>query len=182
MSITGFTSAQSMCGDAGSIGFSEGSTVAQNTTYVVLAYRIPCNGTLVGWEFCHQIVNASSATFYPSVWRLTGGNYMLIHSTAVSFVPYAPSVLTFKCQSYNLRTASEEFDVLANDTVGLYSGGDNAAQILTVAGFSDSAITYGLTGNHSNFSITASEVVSEQLNVAIVAQISKLHTYIFSCY
>ena len=169
---TGFTSAQSTCTNtAGSIGFSEGSTVAQNTTYVVPAYRIPCNGTVVGWEFCHQIVNVSSATFYPSIWRLDGGNYMLIHSSTVSFVPYASTGLTFKCGGYNLRVVNEEFDVHTNDMVGLYSG-DSTAQILTMASSSNSSITYSLTGNHSNFSITESEVMSEQLNVAIVAQIS----------
>ena len=85
-------------------------------------------------------------------------------------MPQMLSGLTFACIRYNLHT-NEVFNVLTNDTVGLYSG-DNASQILT-ANSTVHMITYSLTGNHSNISVVADGVMSEQLNVAIVAQISE---------
>ena len=152
--------------------------MTENTTYVIPAYRIPCDGIVVGWEFCYQnatrqnVDNAPFATFYPSVWRLdSSGNYQLIHASTVSFMPQVLSGLTFACIRYNLHT-NEVFNVLTNDTVGLYSG-DNASQILTANSTVRHMITYSLTGNHSNISVVEDGVISKQFNVAIVAQISE---------
>ena len=85
-------------------------------------------------------------------------------------MPQVLSGLTFACIRYNLHT-NEVFNVLTNDTVGLYSG-DNASQILTTSS-TVHMITYSLTGNHSNISVVEDGVMSEQLNVAIVAHISE---------
>ena len=136
-------------------------------------YKIPCDGIVIGWEFCHQHVNAAIATFFPSVWRLDGSSYKLIHASNVSFVPRVLSGLTFACTRYNLLM-NEQFSVLTNDTVGLYSG-DNASQILTSSFSSGTVISYSITGNHSSISTTENETMLEQFNVAIVAQISKCH-------
>ena len=95
---------------------------------------------------------------------------MLIHASNVSFVPQQPSSgITFACERYALQV-DDVFDVLTNDTVGLYTG--DTAQILTTA-FSSTMLTYSLTGRHSNISIADGDVMLEQINVAIVALISK---------
>ena len=170
---TGSSGAQ-QCRDTGSVAFSEGSTVVQNMTYVAPGYRILCDSVVVGWEFCYQIVNVPIATFYPSVWRLDSGNYILINTSTVSFVPQQTIGITFTCESYHLQF-DEMFDVLTNDSVGLYSG-DNTAQILTTD-FSSTIFTYSLTGNHSNISTANGEVMLEQINVAIVALISECYKW-----
>ena len=129
---------------------------------------------VVGWEFCYQIVNVPIATFYPSVWRLDSGNYILINTSTVSFVPQQAIGITFTCESYHLQF-DEMFDVRTNDSMGLYSG-DNTAQILTTD-FSSTMFTYSLTGNHNNISTANDEVMLEQINVAIVALISECYKW-----
>ena len=147
--------------------------MVQNTTYVVPAYRIPCDGVVVSWEFCYkhrQNVNNASVTFYPSVWRFNSGSYKLIHSSKVTFVPVMSGPLPFMCNAYNLLS-NEKFIVLTNDTVGLYSG-DKASQILTSINYNHSSIiTYSVPGNQSDISCNAATV--EHFYIAIKAQISK---------
>ena len=152
--------------------------MAKNTTYVVLAYRIPCDGVVVSWELCYQLrqnmnTGNASVTFYPSVWRFISGSYKLIHSGIVTFVPQVMSdPLPLMCNKYKLRI-NERFIVLTNDTVGLYSG-DNASQILTSIA-SSSTITYSMQGNQSNINISCNAATVEHFNIAIEAQIS-MHT------
>ena len=146
--------------------FSVGSTVTQNSTYIIPSYRILCDGTVVGWEFCYHAVDVPTATFWPSVWRLDSSGYKLIHASSVSFVPQVLGGLSFACTSYNLPT-NEQFGVITNDAVGLYSGD---SQILTTSNGTD--ISYSMAGNHSNISIKDGAMM-EQLRIAIVAQISK---------
>ena len=100
----------------------------------------------------------------------SSSNYQLIHASTVSFMPQVLSGVTFACIHYNFHT-NEMFNVLTNDTVGLYSG-DNASQILT-ASSTVNMTTYSLTGNHSNISVVEDGVMSAQLNVAIFAHISE---------
>jgi len=173
LTILGFTGAQ-QCGDIGSVTFSEGFVVERSTTYILPGYRIPCDGFVVGWEFCVDIslATAQLTTFYPGIWRMIGGgNYRLIHTSSVSFMSQqALSGLTFTCAGYPLPV-DEELHVLTNDTVGFYSGNDTV-QLLTTA-VSSNLITYSLTGNHSNISTADNGVMLEHFNVAIVAQISK---------
>ena len=144
--------------------------MAQNTTYVVPAYRIICDSIVVGWEFCYQLrqnVDDTSVTVYPSIWRFHSGSYKLIHSSNVTFIPLVMSGLRFMCDTYELRT-DEQFNVFINDTVGLYSG-DDASQIVT-SNNSSSIIIYSMLGNQSNISHNAATV--EHFNIAIEAQIS----------
>ena len=155
----------------------EGSAVAKNTTYVVTAYRIPCDSVVVSWVFCYQLrqnmnTGNASVTFYPSVWRFISGRYKLIHSGKVTFVPQVMSgPLPLMCNKYKLRI-NERFIVLTNDTVGLYSG-DNASQILTsISSNSLSTITYSILGNQSNINISCNAATVEHFNIAIEAQIS----------
>ena len=150
------------------MNLNEGSTVTQNSTYIIPSYWIPCDAIVVGWEFCHQNVDVPTATFYPSVWRLDSNSYKLIHASSVSFVPRVLGGLIFTCTRHSLPM-NEQFGVLTNDTVGLYSG-DNASQILTTS--NGTGISYSMAGNHSNISIEDGAIM-ELFNVAIVAQISK---------
>ena len=175
MTVLGFTSAQ-QCGDIGSVTFSEGFVVEHSTTYVLPGYRIPCNGFVVGWEFCVDVSSAATqlTTFYPGIWRMVdGGNYKLIHTSSVSFMSQqAPSGLTFTCAGYPLPV-DEELHLLTNDTVGFFSGNDTVQLLTTAVSNSSNLITYSLTGNHSNISTADDGVMLEHFNVAIVAQISK---------
>ena len=158
------------CGDTiGSTDISIKGIVAQNTTYVVPAYRILCDSVLIGWELCYQHkqnVDDTSVTFYPSIWRFHSGSYKLIHSSNVTFVPPVMSDLPFVCDTYKLRI-DEQFNVFINDIVGLYSG-DDVSQIFTSN--SSSTIIYSMLGNQSNISHNAATV--ENFNIAIEAQIS----------
>ena len=156
------------CGDTvGSMDISIKGIVAQNTTYIVPAYRILCDSIVVGWEFCCQLRQNTSVTFYPSVWRFYSGSYKLIHSSNVTFVPPTMSGLPFVCDTYKLWN-DEQFNVFINDIVGLYSG-DDVSQILT-ANSSSSSIIYSMLGNQSNISHNAATV--ENFNIAIEARIS----------
>ena len=73
--------------------------------------------------------------------------------------------------TYNLPLY-EQFTVLTNDTVGLYSG-HVASQILTSSSSSGTVISYSIIGNHSNISTVEGGIMLEQLSISIVVQISK---------
>ena len=175
--LTG-TSVQA-CGDTvGSLDIFTQGIVAQNTTYIVPAYRVPCNSVVVGWKLCYQLkqnVDDTSVTFYPSIWRFHSCSYKLIHSSNVTFVPPVMSGLRFMCNTYPLQT-DEQFNVLINDTVGLYSG-DDASRIFISNNFS-SIIIYSMLGNQSNISHDAATV--EHFNITIEAQISMYIAIVFS--
>ena len=121
-------------------------------------------------------MDVPTATFYSSVWRMDSNSYKLIHASIVNFVPGVLGGLTFACTSYNLPT-NEQFGILTNDTVGLYSGNTNASQIFTTS--NGTGISYSMAGNHSDISIEDGAMM-ELFNVAIVAQISKCYVAI-SC-
>ena len=160
------------CRDTGSLSFQEGSIVDQSTTYIIPSYRIPCDGVVVGWQFCYQIVNVPSVTFYPSVWRWNvNNNYTLVHVSTVNYVPQAGSSgLSIICAQYKLP-ADEQFSVHINDVIGLYT--TNNSLILTTVTTGDNKRTYSVAGNHSIIDPTGSEVNQRHFQVAIVAIISE---------
>ena len=160
------------CRDTGSLIFQEGSIVDQSTTYIIPSYRIPCDGVVVGWEFCYQIVNVPSVTFYPSVWRWNVNNYYtLVHVSTVNYVPQAGSSgLSIICAQYKLP-ADEQFSVHINDVIGLYT--TNNSLILTTVTTGDNKLTYSVAGNHSIIDPTGSGVNQRHFQVAIVAIISE---------
>ena len=170
---------QRACGDTvGSLDISTQGIVAQNTTYIVPAYRVLCNSVVVGWKLCYQLrqsADDTSVTVYPSVWRFHNGSYKLIHSSNVTIVPPVMSSLPFMCKAYKLRT-DEQFNVFINDIVGLYSG-DDASRILT-GNNSSSIIIYSMLGNQSNVNHNAATV--EHFNIAIEAQISMYIIIVFN--
>ena len=128
------------------MAFSEGSTVVQNMTYVAPGYRILCDTYL--------------ATFYPSVWRLDSGNYILINTSTVSFVPQQAIGITFICESYHLQF-DEMFDVLTNIYIYTFATSTTMSGMSTTASDHDSTssvvigVTIGIsiannTGSHFN--------------------------------
>ena len=45
--------------------------VISGQIYILAGYTVPCNATVVAWEFCYQRA-AASVTFYPGIWGITG--------------------------------------------------------------------------------------------------------------
>ena len=92
-------------------------------TFILAGYTVPCNGTVVAWEFCYRITGIPSVTFYPGIWRITGTNggntnYELVQSNTVT---YDASMQTSgSCQRVNL-SATDQFTAPAGSVVGLYS-------------------------------------------------------------
>jgi len=156
------------CRYTGSLNIQGGSTVNQSTTYIIPSYRIPCDGVVIGWEFCYQIYT-SSVTFYPSVWRWNESNYKLIHASSVNYthVPQLSTNLTI-CVKYNLL--DEPFSVNTNDVVGLYT---TTNSLILTSNYSDNKLVYSVAGNHSIINLNGSGVTKQYFHVAIVAVISE---------
>ena len=164
------------CRNTGSLDYQDGTLFVLATTYVIPSYRIPCDGVVVGWEFCYQILNVPSVTFYPSVWRWNGNDrYTLVHASAVTYVPQLGGAV-FICDNYTLP-ADQQISVLTNDTIGLYT--TTRSNILTTSESNDT-LAYSAEGNQSSIIITgdAGFVTQQRFHVAIVAEISE-SSYIY---
>ena len=125
---------------------------------IILAeYTIPCNGTVVAWEFCYRINSATSVTFYPGIWRNrtmeTGGtiNYELVQDS---------------CQRVNLSVA-EHFTAPAGSVVGLFSG---VVSLLLRTGTNNSIAAYRMRSNQSTVNNAQSDV---DYNIAIIVHLGK---------
>jgi len=144
--------------------------VDQATTYIMPSYNITCDGVVTGWEFCFQIINAPSVTFYPSVWRWSENKYYaLVHASRVNYVPPTLFGLNNSCDKY-LLPADEQFSVHTNDIIGLYSTINTS--ILTTND-SDDKLVYSVAGNQSIVDPIGSGVNQKHFGVAIVAIISE---------
>ena len=94
-------------------------------TFILAGYTVPCDRTVVAWEFCYQIGGVTSATFDPGIWRIArtmGGNtdYELVQSNSVTYDPRGTSANTFPCKIFNLSD-TDQFIAPAGSVVGLYS-------------------------------------------------------------
>ena len=146
-------------------------TAAQ--TYILAGYTVPCNGTVVAWEFCYRRT-AASATFYPGIWRITGmrgmGNtdYDLVQSNSVTYDVSIQTSGVDSCQRVNLST-TDQFTAPAGSVVGLYS--NNIAQLLHTN--TDSSITtYQFSGKQSSLT-NAGNNENVDYNIAIRVHLSK---------
>ena len=158
------------CRDTGSLNIQGGSIVDQNTTYIIPSYNITCDGVVIGWEFCYQIINVPSMSFYPSVWRWSENKYYtVVHASRVNYVPQHSSGLSSICAKHHLH-ADEQFSVRTNDIIGLYSTMNKS--ILT-ANDSDDYLVYSVAGNHSIVDPNGSGVNQQHFHVAIVAIIGE---------
>ena len=169
LTIEALANAQT-CWNTGSLSFQEGSIVDQATTYIIPSYNITCDGVVIGWEFCYQIINLPSMTYYPSVWRWSENKYYtLVHASRVNYVPQHSSGLSSICTKH-LLPADEQFSVRTNDIIGLYSTINTS--ILTANG-SDDYLVYSVAGNHNIIDPNGSGVNQKHFHVAIIAIIGE---------
>ena len=136
------------CGGVAAVGslVHGNKTVQEGQTFILAEYAVPCNGTVIAWEFCYQSGGAKSVTFYPGIWRANtrsnGTDFKLIQSNNVTFTPNGNS--NNSCQRVNLST-TDQFTVPAGSVVGLYSD-INGAQLLQA--YTNSSLkTYQFNGN-----------------------------------
>ena len=135
--------------------------VMAGQTFILAGYTVPCSGIVVAWEFCYQISDATSVTFYPGIWRITetsgnNGNtdYTLVQSNNVTYDssvrdPQDP-ITDFPCQIFNLSD-TDHFTAPAGSVVGLYS--NVGTQLLHTNDTDSSITTYQFTGNQSSVNI-----------------------------
>ena len=150
----------------------DSNIVPQGQTFILAGYTVPCNGTVVAWEFCYRIAPAS-VTFYPGIWRITGTtgsntNYELIQSNSIT---YDASILISainSCQRVNLST-TDQFTAPAGSVVGLYS--NTGPQLLHI-NTNSLVTTYGFSGNQSNV-INAGNNGDINYNIAIRVYLGK---------
>ena len=126
------------------------SIVDEDDTFILATNRIPCNGTVVAWEFCYQISNDTSATFYPGIWRIArqsrrgmGNDYELVHSSTVTFDPRVTT-----CQVFTLADTNQ-FVVPEGSFIGLYME-NIAPQLLRTDDMNTSITTFRIKGNISS--------------------------------
>ena len=156
-------------GDTDVTGFNK---VPQGQTFILAGYAVPCSGTVVAWEFCYETNNATSVTFYPGIWRITGSNggnthYELVQSNSVRYDQSIQTSGANGCQRVNLST-TDQFTAPAASVVGLYS--DIGTQLRdTNAG--STITTYQFSGNQS--SVTGRNNDDVDYNIAIRVHIGK---------
>ena len=132
-------------------------------TYILAGYTIPCNGTVVAWEYCYQISSAEQVTFYPGVWRITRRNdidfYTLFRANKVTFDSRGTPPNLFICSIFNVSD-TEQFTAPAGSVVGLYT---LSAQLLRTS-TDDSITVYTFRLNQNNVNSTGTDA---NYNIAI---------------
>ena len=158
------------CTDA--VGFlsHDSDIVSPDQTFILADYIVPCNETVVAWEFCYRI-GSGSVTFYPGIWKITatsGHNtvYELVQSDSVTYDQSIQTSGVDSCQRVNLTT-TDQFTAPAGSVVGLYS---NIAQLLRT-NTNSSITTYQFSGNQSNVSSVGSN--DNDYNIAIRVHLGK---------
>ena len=155
----------------------DNNIVTAGQTFILAGYTVPCSGTVVTWEFCYQISDAT-VTFYPGIWRITGtsgnsGNtdYTLVQSNTVTYDqsvrdPQDPH--TVGCQIFNLSD-TDQFIAPAGSVVGLYS--NILTQLLRTTNTDRSITTYQFSGNQSSVRNNGNPDV--YYNIAIIMHLGK---------
>jgi len=150
----------------------DNTIVTIGLTYILAGYTVPCNRTVVAWEFCYQISAATSVTFYPGIWRITGtsglnNDYELIQSNSITYNSTGGSSNLYPCQRVILSEANQ-FTAPAGSVVGLYSG---TITLLLCTSTDSSITTYRFTGNQS--SVIAGNNNDVNYNIAIRVHLGK---------
>ena len=129
---------------------------------------------MVAWEFCYQISNDTSATFYPGIWinrdrprKGPGGNdYELVQSSNVTFAPRSGP-----CQIFNLADA-DQFIAPEGSVIGLYSNtGSTAPKLLRTDDMNNVITTLQFNGNRS--SARPGKMEEVDYNIAIRVHLGK---------
>jgi len=160
-----------------------GISVVEDQTYILTGYTVQCEGIVTTWEFCYQILNVSSVTFYPSIWEREmlgkSGNYRysLIHFNKVTFDPRVGS--TFSCQNYTLPV-TEQFTAPSGSVVGLYSNRERRPLLLRTNATNQHITTYQFTSNQSSF-VDNKSSQDANYNIAIRVYLGKLFLHEMHC-
>ena len=167
------------CSDTVTIGSlnHDNNIITADQTFILADYAVSCSGTVVAWEFCYQRNGATSVTFSPGIWRMTGtsgsGNteiseYELVQSNIVTFDQSVrdpqDSTNEFPCQIFNLSD-TDQFTAPAGSVVGLYSNIGTMRPLLLHTNNDSSITTYRCSGNQS--SISASDVVNYNITIRV---------------
>ena len=152
----------------------DSNIVTDNQTFILAGYTVPCNRTVVAWEFCYHTSNATSVTFYPGIWRISGtrgGNtdYALVQSNSVTYNQSIQNSGVYSCQRVNF-SPTDQFTAPVGSVVGLYS--NVGAQLLRTN--TDSSITtQSFCGNKSSVSPNGNSN-DVNYNIAISVHLGKI--------
>ena len=155
----------------------DSNIISEDQTFILAGYTIPCNGSVVAWEFCYRISGLTSVTFYPGIWRITGtsgGNidYELVQSNTITYDQSIQTCGDDSCQRVNLST-TDQFTAPAGSVVGLYSNfGALRPQLLHTNINQSLMTTYQFSGNQSSVSVTSS-TTEVNYNIAIEVYLGK---------
>ena len=152
----------------------DSNIVPFDQTFIFVGYTIPCSGTVVAWEFCYRISGATSVTFYPGIWKITGTmggntNYELVQSNSVTYNSSIQTSGIDSCQRVNLST-TDQFTAPAGSVVGLYS---NVGTILLHTKTHSLITTYQFSGNQSRIRTAGNNNVVNY-NIAIIVHLGKI--------
>ena len=129
----------------GSLNYDSG-IVDEDQIFILAGYTVPCNGTVVAWEFCYRISNATSVTFYPGIWRITDQesngdiDYKLIQASAITFNPNGTSSNKHPCQKFTLSD-KQQFIAPSGSVIGLYFNTKDVQPLLLRTDEMDNSIT-----------------------------------------
>ena len=157
----------------GSLGHDSNSNIVRSDlTFILAGYIVPCNGTVVAWEFCYRISDEVS-TFYPGIWRITGTigentDYELVQTNSVTYDGSIQTSGLDSCQRVNLST-TDQFTAPAGSVVGLYS---NVRTKLLHTNANSSITTYRFSRNQSSVN-NADNNDDVNYNIAIRVYLSK---------
>ena len=171
MQCTAAVSGQECTDTVGSLSH-DSKIVTQAQTFILAGYTVPCNRTVVAWEFCYRTANGS-VTFYPGIWRITGTtgsntDYELVQSNSITYDPSIQTSGVDSCQRVNLST-TDQFTAPAESIVGLYS---NVQAQLLCTNTDSSITTYQYSGNQSSVS-NANNNEDAHYNIAIRLHLGK---------
>ena len=166
-------------GDKVFVGSLNHDIVDKDDTFILATNIIPCDGTVIAWEFCYQISNDTSATFYPGIWRISrqrgmGNDYELVRSSNVTFNPRGTS-----CQIFDLAD-TDQFVAPEGSFIGLYMG-NTAPQLLHTDDMNTSITTFQIKENISSVNNLRPNNKDQDVNynIAIRVHLGKqwLHIY-----
>ena len=171
-STTAVVSGQGCTDAVGSLSH-DSNIVTAAQTFILAGYAVSCSGTVVAWEFCYRISAATSVTFYPGIWRITGTmggntNYELIQSNSVTYDSSIQTSGVDSCQRVNIST-TDQFTAPAGSVVGLYS---NVRVLLLHTNADSSITTYQFSGNQSSIN-NAGDVNNVNYSFAIRVHLGK---------
>ena len=157
------------------------SNIDEDQTFILAGFTVPCNGTVVAWEFCYRINDASPVIFYPGIWRITDEkndgdkytDYELIQSNVVTFNPNSTSSNTHQCQKFTL-SKREQFIAPSGSVIGLYTNEKEVQpQLLRTDDKDGSITTFKYIGHRKRMSkARATDKHDVDYNIAIRVHLS----------